>query len=51
MTTVAEFIERNREQLIEGYTREVGTWEPTAEGLRGGTAPACHALLATVRER
>ncbi len=27
MTTVAEFIERNREQLIERYTEEVGSWE------------------------
>ncbi|AKJ06706.1 PAS domain S-box-containing protein [Archangium gephyra] len=32
MTTVAEFIERNREQLIERYVAEVGTWEP-ARGL------------------
>ncbi|HYO66902.1 MAG TPA: PAS domain-containing protein, partial [Archangium sp.] len=32
MTTVAEFIERHREQLIERYTAEVGTWEP-ARGL------------------
>jgi PAS domain S-box-containing protein len=27
MTTVAEFIERNRERLIERYTEEVGKWE------------------------
>src|SRR3712207_5986668 len=51
MTTVAEFIERNREQLIERYTAEVGKLE-AARGLtlyeRTDTFPEYLSTLAAI---
>jgi PAS domain S-box-containing protein len=51
MTTVAEFIERNREQLIERYTEEVGKLE-SARGLslyeRTDTFPEYLSTLAAI---
>ena len=51
MTTVAEFIERNRDKLIERYTEEVAKWEP-ARGLtpyeRTDTFPEYLSTLAAI---
>ncbi|HZI03836.1 MAG TPA: PAS domain-containing protein, partial [Archangium sp.] len=51
MTTVAEFIERNRDKLIERYTEEVAKWE-SARGLtpyeRTDTFPEYLSTLAAI---